>query len=159
MSTGRGAHGGCCRTISRRGRGVYWYFRTWNADGTTDRIHDGLRDAVRDADGRDSMASAGIVDSKSVKGSDTVGTDSCGYDAGKKINGRKRHIVTGTLGLLVGVMVTTAGLQDRDGGRRVLSRARMMLPSIVLIWADGGYAGKLVAFARARLPEHSEAFI
>lgn len=126
---------------------VYWYFKQWNDEGTTDRIHDALRDATRDADGRDPMASAGIVDAQSVKGADTVGADSHGYDAGKRTNGRKRHIVTDTLGLLVMVLVTTASLQDRDGGRRVLDRARMKMPSIALVWADGGYAGKLVAFA------------
>src|SRR5699024_5474789 len=114
---------------------------------TTDRIHDALRDAVRDADGRDPMASAGIVDSQSVKGADTVGADLRGYDAGKKINGRKRHIVTDTLGLLVVVMVTTAGLQDGDGGRGVMGRAGMEMPSVVLVWAAGGYAGKLVALS------------
>lgn len=129
-------------------RSVYGYFHQWAEDGTTDRIHDALRDAVRDADGRDPMASAGIVDSQSVKGSDTVGHDSRGYDAGKKINGRKRHIVTDTLGLLVVVLVTSAALQDRDGGRLVLDRAKMKMPSIVLVWADGGYAGKLIAFAQ-----------
>ena len=69
---------------------VYWYFKEWNAEGITDRIHDALRDAVRDRDGRDPMASAGIVDAQSVKGADTVGKDSRGYDAGKKTNGRKR---------------------------------------------------------------------
>lgn|SRR5690625_715190 len=127
---------------------VYWYFKIWNADGTTDRIHDALREAVRDADGRDPMASAGIVDSQSVKGADTVGKDTRGYDAGKKVNGRKRHIVTDTLGLLVVVLVTSAALQDRDGGRLVLERAKMKAPSIVLVWADGGYAGKLLAFAQ-----------
>lgn len=74
------------------------------------------------------MASAGIVDSQSVKGADTVGMDSHGYDAGKKINGRKRHIVTDTLGLLIVALVTTAGLQDRDGGRLVLTRARTKKP-------------------------------
>src|SRR5690625_917622 len=127
---------------------VYWYFKIWNADGTTDRIHDALREAVRDADGRDPMASAGIVDSQSVEGADTVGKDTRGYDAGKKVNGRKRHIVTDTLGLLVVVLVTSAALQDRDGGRLVLERAKMKAPSIVLVWADGGYAGKLLAFAQ-----------
>lgn len=127
---------------------VYWYFQLWNAEGTTDRIHNALRDAVRDAAGRDPMASAGIVDSQSVKGADTVGADSRGYDAGKKINGRKRHIVTDTLGLLIVVLVTAANLQDRDGGRLVLNRARMAMPSIVVVWADGGYAGKLLAFAQ-----------
>ena len=127
---------------------VYWYFQRWSEDGTTDRIHDALRDALRDAGERDPMASAGIVDSQSVKGADTVGRDTRGYDAGKKINGRKRHIVTDTLGLLVVVLVTSAALQDRDGGRLVLGRARMKMPSIVLVWADGGYAGKLLAYAQ-----------
>jgi transposase len=127
---------------------VYWYFRRWNADGTTDRIHDALRDASRDAAGRDPMASAGIVDSQSLRGADSVGADSRGYDAGKKVNGRKRHIVVDTIGLLVVVLVTAASVQDRDGGRLVLDRARMAMPSIVLVWADGGYAGQLVDFAR-----------
>lgn len=130
---------------------VYWYFERWNTEGTTDRIHDALRAAARDQVGRDPMASAGIVDAQSVKGADTVGKDSRGYDAGKKTNGRKRHIVTDTLGLLVVVLVTAASVQDRDGGRLVLGRARMTMPSIVLVWADGGYAGKLVAFARQYL--------
>jgi transposase len=61
-------------------------------------------------------------------------------------NGRKRHVVVDTLGLLVVVLVTAASIQDRDGGRRVLDRARMAMPSITLVWADGGYAGKLVAW-------------
>jgi transposase len=127
---------------------VYWYFKRWNQDGTTDRIHDALRDAVRDAAGRDPMASAGIVDAQSVKGADTVGADSRGYDGGKKVNGRKRHVVVDTIGLLVVVLVTAASLQDRDGGRLVLDRARMKMPSIALVWADGGYAGRCVEFAR-----------
>jgi transposase len=125
---------------------VYWYFKTWNDDGVTDRIHDALWAAVRDAAGRDPMASAGIVDAQSVKGADTVGAGSRGYDAGKKVNGRKRHIVVDTLGLLMVVLVTAANLQDRDGGRRILDRTRMAMPSIALVWADGGYAGKLVAW-------------
>ena len=84
------------------------------------------------------MASAGVVDSQSVKGADTVGADSRGYDAGKKINGRKRHIVVDTLGLLVVVLVTAASAADRDGGARVLGRAKMAMPSLALIFADGG---------------------
>jgi len=127
---------------------VYDYFAAWNRDGTLDRIHDRLRAAVRDADDRDPMASAGCVDSQSVKGADTVGAGSRGYDAGKKINGRKRHIVVDTLGLLMVVLVTAASVQDRDGGRRVLDRAKTAMPSMVLIFADGGYAGRLVAWAR-----------
>jgi transposase len=127
---------------------VYWYFKTWNEAGVTDRIHDALRAAVCDAKGRDPMASAGIVDAQSVKGADTVGMDSRGYDAGKKVNGRKRHVVTDTLGLLVVVLVTAASVPDRDGGRWVLARAKMAMPSITLVWADGGYAGKLVAWVQ-----------
>lgn len=130
---------------------VFWYFRRWGQDGTVDRVHDALRDRVRDAAGRDPMASAGIVDSQSVKGADTVGKDTRGYDAGKRINGRKRHIVTDTLGLLLIVMVTAASVQDRDGGKVVLERLRFVMPSVALIWADGGYAGKLVAYARQAL--------
>lgn len=129
---------------------VYWYFKTWNEAGVTDRIHDALRAAVRDGDGRDPMASAGIVDAQSVNGADTVGSATRGYDAGKKVNGRKRHIVTDTLGLLVVVLVTAASVQDRDGGRRVLARAKMAMPSIALVWADGGYAGKLIAWVARR---------
>jgi transposase len=129
---------------------VYWYFRRWNAEGTTDRIHDALRDAARDAAGRDPMASAGIVDAQSVKGADTVGAGTRGYDAGKKVSGRKRHVVVDTLGLLVVVLVTAASVQDRDSGRLVLNKARMAMPSIALVW-DGGYAGRCVEFARRLL--------
>ena len=67
---------------------VFWYFKRWRADGSLDRLHDALRDRLRDAGGRDPMASAGIVDAQSVKGADTVSSASRGYDAGKKVNGR-----------------------------------------------------------------------
>ncbi len=130
---------------------VYWYFKRWNAEGTTDRIHDALRAATRDAAGRDPMASAGIVDAQSVKGADTVGAATRGFDAGKKTNGRKRHVVVDTIGLLVVVLVTAASVQDRDGGRLVLDKARIAMPSIALVWADGGYAGRCVEFARRML--------
>ncbi|MBW8767132.1 MAG: IS5 family transposase, partial [Geodermatophilales bacterium] len=91
---------------------VYFYFQRWAADGTTDRIHDALRDAVRDAAGRDPMASAGAVDSQTVPGASTVGRNSRGWDAGKKTNGRKRHLVVDTMGLLVVVLVTAASVQE-----------------------------------------------
>ncbi len=130
---------------------VFRYFSRWRREGVVQQVHDRLRDAVRDAEGRDPMASAGIVDAQSVKGSDTVGAATRGFDAGKKVNGRKRHIVVDTLGLLIVVMVTAASVQDRDGGRRVLAKARMAMPSIARVWADGGYAGKLVRFALSAL--------
>jgi transposase len=84
-----------------------------------------------------------------VRGADTVGTATRGYDAGKRINGRKRHLVTDTLGLLLLlVTVTTASVQDRDGGARVLEQLRFGMPSVVTAFADGGYAGRLVVYAR-----------
>jgi transposase len=130
---------------------VFWYFKRWRADGSLDRLHDALRDQLRDADGRDPMASAAIVDAQSVKGADTVGRATRGYDAGKKVNGRKRHIVVDTLGLLLVVLVTAASVQDRDGGARVLERLRFRMPSVAVVLADGGYAGRLVAYARQLL--------
>jgi transposase len=130
---------------------VFWYFKQWRADGTTDWIHDALRDRVRDGAGRDPMASAAIVDAQSVKGADTVGVGSRGFDAAKKINGRKRHVVVDTMGLLLAVLITSAAVQDRHGARRVLDRLRFTTPSVALVWADGGYAGQLVTWARRLL--------
>jgi hypothetical protein len=80
-----------------------------------------------------------------------VPKESRGYDAGKKTNGLKCHLVVDTACLLLVVLVTAASVQDRDGGRLVLARARMGMPSIVQVWADGGYVGKLVDFARQML--------
>src|SRR3954447_7277248 len=113
---------------------VFYYFQRWTLDGTVDRIHQALHDAVRDADGRDPAASAGVVDSQTVPGAATVGKSSRGYDAGKRINGRKRHLVVDTMGLLIVVLVTAASVQDRDGGIRVLDRAKTAMPSLVLVW-------------------------
>jgi transposase len=125
---------------------VFWYFKRWREDGVVDRLHDALRDQVRDASGRDPLASAGCIDAQSVKGADTVGAAVRGFDAGKKTNGRKRHIVVDTMGLLLLVMITSAGVQDRDGARTLLEKIKMAMPSLALVWADGGYAGKLVAW-------------
>ena len=100
----------------------------WRKDGTLDRVHDALRERVRvKEERRNPVPSAGIVDSQSVKGADTVSAETRGYDAGKKINGRKRHIVVDTIGLLLVVMVTAASVQDRDGGRGILKRLHSAL--------------------------------
>jgi len=128
---------------------VYWHFRRWRADGSLDRLHDALRDAVRDAEGRDEQPTAAIIDAQSVKGADTVSSSSRGYDAGKKVNGRKRHVVVDTVGMLLLVMVTTASVQDRDGARPVLEAMAVMHPGVRVVWADGGYAGKLVDWVKA----------
>ncbi|MDQ6805341.1 MAG: IS5 family transposase [Actinomycetota bacterium] len=129
---------------------VYGYFRDWGRDGTLDRLHDSLREQVRvKEEGRNPEPSAGIVDSQSVKGADTVPAQTRGYDAGKKINGRKRHIVVDTVGLLLVVMVSAASVQDRDGARGILKRLHRALSSVRHIFADGGYRGQLIATAKS----------
>ena len=129
---------------------VYGYFARWRRDGSLDRLHDALRGQVRVAEEvRNPAPSAGIIDSQSVKGADTVSQITRGYDAGKKINGRKRHIVTDTMGLLLVVMVTAASVQDRDGGRGILKRLHSALASVRHIFADGGYQGQLIATAQS----------
>ncbi|MEA1797598.1 IS5 family transposase [Rhodococcus qingshengii] len=89
-----------------------------------------------------------MVDSQSVQGADTVARSSRGYDAGKKINGRKRHIAVDTNGLLLAVVVTMAGIQDRDGAIRLLAALRARFSTISLVWADGGYAGRLIDWSK-----------
>jgi Transposase DDE domain len=91
-----------------------------------------------------------LIGSQSVKGADTVGVASRGYDAGKKINGRKRFIVTDTLGLLLTVVVLTAGVQDRDGAKPVLLDTRLRT-RVRFIFADGGFAGRLLDWAQTLL--------
>jgi len=130
---------------------VDWWVAKWAADGTLARRHDALGERVRVAAGRRPAPSAAIIDSQSVRAADTVGKPSRGWDAGKKVNGRKRHLAVDTLGLLLVVLVTAASTQDRDAGRALLWRLRASYRGIGLVWADGGYAGRLVAWAAAVL--------
>ncbi|MFN0101399.1 MAG: IS5 family transposase [Bryobacteraceae bacterium] len=120
------------------------YWRAWRKDGTWERAHDTLRTEVRQAMGKQAQPSAGIVDSQSVKTTDRGGVH--GYDAGKKINGRKRHLSVDTLGLVWLVAVTAAGTQDRDGARTLLAALATGMRRLRVIWADGGYAGALAGW-------------
>jgi transposase len=130
---------------------VYWWFAKWTADGTLQQLHDVLRERVRVAAGRRPTPTAAVVDSQSVRAADTVPKTSRGWDAGKKVNGRKRHLAVDTLGLLLVVWVTAASVQDRDAARPLWWRLRASSRGIRLCWADAGYAGKLVVWAASVL--------
>jgi putative transposase len=132
-------------------RTVYYYFRTWTRDGTLTRLHDSLRQQVRRAEGRDPNPTAAILDSQSVRGAETVARAGRGYDAAKKINGRKRHLAVDTNGLLLVVLVTAAAVQDRDAARLLLAALRYCFANITLVWADAAYAGQLVTWATTTL--------
>lgn len=126
---------------------VYWYFVRWEKQRVTLRMLDALRQQVRQVDGRDRQPSAGIIDSQSVKAADTVGRATRGYDAGKKVAGRKRFIITDTLGLLLTVTVCTASIQDRDGAKTALFGVYLTAPRCRFIFADAGFSGRLVDWA------------
>jgi transposase len=130
---------------------VYAFFERWNARGLPQGLADRLRGRLRVAWGRAELPTAGSIDSQSVKAADTVGAASRGFDAGKRINGRKRHIAVDTLGLVLTVIVTAASVQDRDGAFRLLALLRERYSTIALVWADGGYAGRLVSWAHTVL--------
>lgn len=118
--------------------------RALGDEGTVVRVHDALRAQVRRAAGRSEEPSAGLIDSQSVRTADTVPAATRGFDAGKKVKGRKRFLVTDTLGLLLAVHVMAASVQDRDGGKRPLLWARLDHPSVQKVRADQGFAGRLV---------------
>jgi putative transposase len=130
---------------------VYDYHTRWAADGTITRIHDALRERVRLREGRQPQPSAAVVDSQSVRAAETVARTRRGFDAGKKVNGTKRHIAVDTTGLLLVVLVTAASVQDRDAGRLLLWALRVCFTHISKVWADGGYAGQLVTWASNQL--------
>jgi transposase len=125
---------------------VYGYFARWRDDGTLARLHGRLRDAA----GRRAQPTAAIIDSQSVRAADTVPKATRGWDAAKKVNGRKRHIAVDATGLLLDAVITAAPAQDRDAARPLLWNLHRACPRVRLVWADAGYqASRLTTWASA----------
>ena len=125
---------------------VSHYYQQWRTQGLWQLINDTFRVKVRRAAGRKAEPTAGCIDSQSVKTARVAAER--GYDAGKKINGCKRHILVDTLGLLMIVVVHSAAIQDRDGAKLVLAGLPTRFPSLKRIWADGGYRGQLIDWVK-----------
>ena len=119
---------------------VYSQFRRWSTAGAFEQTYDVLRARWREREGRAASPTATVIDSQSVKTSAQGGPK--GYDAGKKVKGRKRHLATDMLGLLLVVMVTAASVQDRDAAEPLAAAAKAKVPTLVTGYADGGYAGR-----------------
>ena len=128
---------------------VYRYFVQWDSQEVFERINTRLRKNIRIDLGRNPEPSAGIIDSQSVKIPANI--EFSGFDGAKKVNGRKRHIVTDTLGLLLAVVVHEASLSDRESAQTVLTITRTKCKRLKTIFADQGYTGELIGIVRRTL--------
>jgi len=122
---------------------VYYYFHKWSRAGLWEDINQIFIHAIREAEQRNEQPTAAIIDSQSVKNT-LVPYEKVGYDAGKKIKGIKRHIVTDVLGNLLTVQILPASIQDRDAAEHVFSKMKRTWKKVTHAFADGGYSGKLI---------------
>ena len=123
---------------------VYYYYRKWKNEGLIEELHDYLRDYTRIQAGKKPSPSVGIIDSKSVKTSHHADCQVKGFDGNKKVKGRKLHIVTDTMGLLLCVFVHAANIYDGNAAMSVIEKLRYKFPRLVKILADGSYREELI---------------
>lgn len=128
---------------------VFDYYAKWEEDGTTEKIHDLLRRKVREKAGRNPEPTAAIIDAQVVKASSNVPQASQGYDAGKRTEGKKRHIAADTLGLLLALVITAASVQDTNGGKDVVTALAAAHPTVTAGWVDNGYKTGFLEHAAA----------
>ena len=122
---------------------VYHVFRKWTADNTWEALNAQLRAVVRNSVGKRCRPTAAILDSQSVKSDPHGGV--VGYDAAKRIKGRKRHLLVDTLGLLLGIEITAADVPEREGAQTLLTRVLSWCSWLRLMWVDSGYSGPAFA--------------